>query len=188
MQHKFIINSLTTLDRENICERPRVSHKIREYIWEYIFDNILKPRRIMTDDTFCYHFTLSFKKFNSKLHIFFTDSPYNTEFNKFRPTPRFTIFKKTTKIAQISIISDSISSLIYPRQYANLVYDGLGSFLILLNKKITKEILDAFKLGLDYTYIDSFEFPASFEEQLYIGDNSAIDGVPIKEVYLSCGL
>lgn len=49
------------------------------------------------------------------------------------------------------------------------------SVLYLLSyTKSKKEELDNLKAGLDYEYINSFPFPAPFEEQKYLTDDGVI--------------
>lgn len=68
---------------------------------------------------------------------------------------------------------------------------------IVLYKKVKKEDLDKLKTGLDYEYINSFPYPAPFEEQRYMIDNQPtltttydngkerfIEQLNIKEEYL----
>jgi len=183
---KFNIDALVLLEKDKVCNRPRISFKVREYVWTYIYDNILKPKKVLIDEKYLYNLTLNLDKFNPEIHKFFTNSPYNSEENKYRPEPKFRIFEKTNKTAVIRVISVFSDKNISPTEYANLIYDGFGSFLINISKKITKEILDEHKPRMDYDYINSFKFPAPFEEQKYIGDNSEIGGVSTKEVYESC--
>lgn len=73
------------------------------------------------------------------------------------------------------------------------------SLLIILYKKVKKEELDNLKAGLDYEYINSFPFPAPFEEQKYLTDDGVISMthdsgkkritklLNVKEEYLNIG-
>jgi hypothetical protein len=47
-------------------------------------------------------------------------------------------------------------------------------YLINCYKKLTKEIFDEAKKKLNYNYINSFEFPAKFENQKYSDDECSI--------------
>ena len=181
--NNFEIDSLTLLEVDEVINRPRVSYKIREYVWSYIYINILEPRNLLKSQRYKFSLTVSVQKFDPKIHKYFTDSPYNDDQNKFRPETRFSVFEKTKKITSIGVLSTYCGPNIPPTDYANLLYDAFGSFLIKISKKLNKEIMDEYKFGLDHKHINSFEFPAPFDQQRYIGDNSAIDGVWIKDVY-----
>jgi hypothetical protein len=50
----------------------------------------------------------------------------------------------------------------------------MGAFLTSKYKKITKEIMDKNRKGMDYNLIESFKFPAPFENQKYLQDNPGI--------------
>jgi len=179
----FEINSLTLLEVDEVINRPRVSYEVREYVWSYIYINILEPRNLLKSQKYKFSLTVSVKKFDPKIHKYFTDSPYNDDQNKFRPETKFRVFEKTKKIASIGVLSTYGDLNISPTDYANLLYDAFGSFLVNVSKKLNKEIMDEFRSGLDHEFINSFEFPAPFDQQKYIGDNSAIDGVWINEIY-----
>ena len=142
---------------------PKISSKVREYIWQYIFVNLLVQKKVMTDEKYSYSVTLDLNKLNPEIHKFFTDSPFNTDANKFRPEPKFNQ-QDTLKFANIRVVSKEIGKDISPTDYANIVYDAFGSFLILISKKIDKSELDELKKGLDYSYINSFNYPATIEE------------------------
>jgi hypothetical protein len=153
----------TILSEEDIKDAPKINSKVREYVWKYIYDNILLPKKIMSDNKYNYRLTLDLNKFNPEKHKFFTDSPFNTEENKFRPEPKFNT-QGNLKFVSIGVVSKLINNDTAPKDYANIVYDAFGSFLILISKKVTKEELDKFKSGLDYNYINSFTYPATIED------------------------
>ena len=153
----------TMVKKAELEESPKLSSKVREYLWQYIFDNLLVQKKIMVDDKYNYSMTLDLNKFNPEIHKFFTDSPFNTDINKFRPEPKFNQ-QGNLKFANIRVVSKAMDKDISPTDYANIVYDAFGSFLILISKKIDKSELDELKKGLDYEYIKSFNYPATIEE------------------------
>ena len=153
----------TMVEKAELENSPKISSKVREYIWQYIFDNLLVQKKVMTDEKYSYSVTLDLNKFNPEIHKFFTDSPFNTDINKFRPEPKFNQ-QGNLKFANIRVVSKEMDKDISPVDYANIVYDAFGSFLILISKKIDKSELDELKKGLDYEYINSFNYPATIEE------------------------
>ncbi|MDR2771674.1 MAG: hypothetical protein LBB57_06520 [Clostridiales Family XIII bacterium] len=70
--------------------------------------------------------------------------------------------------------STELTEEITPKEYANIVYDMMGAFLTSKYKKITGGKMDENRKGIDYDLIESFEFPASFENQKYFFDNPGI--------------
>ncbi|TDK22334.1 hypothetical protein E2F46_14195 [Luteimonas aestuarii] len=151
------------ISKDDIGDAPKINSKVREYVWSYIYDNLLQQKEVMTDDKYDYDLTLSLIKFNAEKHKFFTDSSFNTEINKFRPEPKFNI-QGNLKFAVLRVVSKMINNDTSPVDYANVVYDAFGSFLVLISKKITKEELDRIKEGLDYDYINGFAYPATIED------------------------
>ena len=83
--------------------------------------------------------------------------------------------------------STELTEKITPKEYANIVYDMMGAFLTSKYKKITKETMDKNRKGMDYNLIESFKFPAPFENQKYFLDNPSIKKMSVsngKEVNL----
>ena len=160
------------VDIENILHRPRVSYKISEYVWLYIYKNYLKGLNILTDNKYSYRLNLSFSKYNPDIHKFFFDSQFNTEQNKFWPEKRFNTINKIIKQADIDVVSIYLDENIQPKDYADIVYDMFGAFLVEIYKKVKKVDMDNMKEGMDYKYIESFSFPAPFDEQRYFLDNN----------------
>jgi len=55
-------------------------------------------------------------------------------------------------------------------EYANIVHDMVGVLLKRWYKGVTKDAMEANKNGMDYDYIESFDFPAKYENQKYADD------------------
>lgn len=157
-------------DYQALIHRPRVSHKISEYIWKYIYEMYLFKLNLMSEDKFNYRICLTFAKYNPNIHKFMFKSPYNQEKCFFHPSPNFRRVKITKSIV-IGLVGECVDENITPDLYANLVYDMFCAQLLVLYKKVKKEDLDKLKAGLDYEYINSFPYPAPFEEQRYLTDN-----------------
>jgi hypothetical protein len=163
--------------------RPRVDYRISEYVCEYICKTVLKPNSplitggfILFLDFMPYDKDNPYMPIESNMHnaepikvynLYNTeDSVYNTEDTKFDPT-------KTSwgKTFSVRCYSTKFNETITPKEYANTVYDMFGAFLVNKYKRITKEVMDKNKMGMDYNYIESFEFPAKYENQKYCSDD-----------------
>ena len=46
------------VEKRDLENAPKVSAKVREYVWMYIYERLLIPRKIMVDTTYDYRFTL----------------------------------------------------------------------------------------------------------------------------------
>ena len=53
-----------------LIHRPRVSYKISEYVWKYIYENYLFKLKLMSEDKFNYHILLTFAKYHPDIHKF----------------------------------------------------------------------------------------------------------------------
>jgi hypothetical protein len=171
---RFWISERTEPDSKLLYKRPRIDFKISEYVFDHINKNILKPKNIM--QTGDYEITLFFLIFNIwgysgyKKHIqniFDTENTiYDLEYG-----PNYSKSGADNyRDIKIKIYSNEFHENITPKKYANIVYDGIGMFLTNKYKKINKEIMDKNKNGMDYNYIESFNYPAAYEDQKYIGD------------------
>lgn len=170
-----------------LMHRPRVSFQISEYIWNHIYTNCLKSHQVIKDE-FVYHITLWFMLYDENMNYEAFISPYNRECTYFRPLPNFRTINNVHKQTCIGICSKYINENISPSLYADLVYDMFCSQLTLLYQNVEDIELKRIKSALDFDYINSFSYPAPFEEQKYIRDDGFIirdDGreINVKEEY-----
>ena len=156
-----------------LIHRPRVSFQISEYIWNHIYANCLKSYQIIMDE-FMYHINLWFILYDEKRNYETFNSPYNRKCTYFRPLSNFRTINKTHKQICIGICSEYINENISSSLYADLVYDMFCAQLTLLYQNIKDVELKRIKSTLDFDYINSFSYPAPFEEQKYIRDNGFI--------------
>jgi hypothetical protein len=154
---------------ELLYKRPRIDYRISEYIFEYINKNILEPKKIMQkgNNLVCFSFSIWYKDKQK----YSEDSLYNTE----ETTYSYKIFTMTEdrikyKQVQLFCYSTKLNENIKPKEYANMVYDMVGAFLIDKFKKVTKEIMDKNKTGIDYKIIEKFKYPALAKDQKYLCD------------------
>ena len=166
---------------ELLCKRPRVDYRISEYVMEYISKTILKPNSPLNTGNYMFslHFYPYDKDADTVPYNIYTDMPsdtlskyylnvnehYNTEDTRFE-----TNNSSWGGIYNCSCYSAKLDENITPKEYAGIVYDMIGAFLGTKYKRITKEVMDSYKSGLDYGYIESFKFPATFENQRYASD------------------
>lgn len=154
---------------EILFKRPRIDYRVSEYVWNFIEINLLIPKKLLQKNSLT--MTLYFAPINIK-HKFFYGSVYNTETQKFEPTIR------GNKLKSIRIFCDynGFTETMTPTEYANIIFDMYCSMLVDNFKKITKEECDELKTKMDFNIINSFEFPASFDNQKYSGDEGGYGG------------
>ena len=165
-------------DHENnaklLCKRPRMDHRISEYLFSFINEKILVQKKIM--QTGSCNFTLFMKLFDPKKHIRFFENPFDTENTKYAPYFNQSITSKNIKIFCSSTL---FTEKMTPREYVDIIYNMFGLYFILRYKKLSKILFDELKHNIDYDYLNSYAFPAVFEDQKYEFDNSVIGINPI---------
>jgi hypothetical protein len=160
-------------DLKLLFKRPRIDYKVSEYVFDYINKNVLKPNRIMQTGNYWINF--SFNIYNKKEHKFHEYNIYDTE-NTIYDLHLSTSTEDDIKYKVIHLFcwSTEINENIKPKEYANIVYDMAGTFLVKQYKKTTKEIMENNKNGMDYEYIEKIKYPATFDNQKYISDDKPI--------------
>jgi hypothetical protein len=162
----FVIHRI--VGQNELLERPRVSHKISEYVFDFIDKNILSTNNIMQSNKFIYVLTLSFSFGIPTNHKIIYRSPYSTDKRLYVPMRGFRVFEKVTKNAHLTVVADDINQNIKPNDYAILVYRMFADYLLLNYKKLKKETFDNFEKQLDFSHIESFPFPAAYDDQKYM--------------------
>lgn len=180
-----------------LLNRPRVSIEIDRYIWNIIEQNIVLPKKIMQSKRHDYCLVVSLSKYNPEKDKYFKSSPYNgslsetallsaKECNGYYSRKDFIDGEKRQrwfvpenfwtnsgdKITLISAYADNVTEKITPLEYADLLFDAFGAFLLYNFKKIKKNDLDILKTKIDNNIVCGFPFPAPFSEQQYQGDDS----------------
>ena len=179
----FIIKRSWGVNYSSLLARPRTSHKISEYVFDFINEKILKPNKVLQTDKFIYIFTLSFSPEipkNRKFPFPYT-SPFATKTRLFFGQKGFRTFEKVEKWATLSVIADDIDETITPFEYAEVIFKMFADFLLSNYKKFDKGVFDKLILELEKNYIESFAFPASFDEQLYSLDDINLPVIPLSE-------
>ena len=74
----------------------------------------------------------------------------------------------------MNVDAANVSESITPREYADLLFDGIGAALVSNFKRLKREEFDGLKPKIDWSVVERFPFPAPFEDQQYIGDEGKI--------------
>jgi len=183
----FIIKRSFSPEYASLIKRPRVSHKVSEYVFDLINENLLKPKRILQSDKYIYEFTFLFSFSIPKRQFPYT-SPFATDTRLYFSQRGFRTFEKVHKWVTVVVIADDIDQTIEPFEYANVVFKMFADFLLKQYKKFDKETFDELITRLDRNYIESFTFPSSFEEQQYSLDDIEYPVVPLEEGHKWVGL
>ena len=86
------------------------------------------------------------------------------------------------------VIADDIDQTIQPFEYATVVFRMFGDFLLTNYKKFDKSTLEVLLLQMDRQHIESFAFPAKFEDQQYTLDDIEYPVIPLEYGYEWAGL
>jgi hypothetical protein len=167
----FEISRITDMDLNRLLQRPRVSLKISEYVLSYIDEKILKSKKILQSDKHIYWFTLSFSFSIPRPNRILYKSPFATEKRLFVPHKGFRTMGNK-KWAFLSVIADDINQDVLPYEYALVVFDMFADYLIYNYKKLNKSGFDLIRSSMNRACIQSFAYPAPFEEQQYALDES----------------
>ncbi|MFN8251916.1 MAG: hypothetical protein U0V75_08525 [Ferruginibacter sp.] len=165
----FEVSRITNNDLDSLFKRPRVSHKISEYVLSYLDEKILKPNRILQSEKQIYWFTLSFSFSIPKPNRILYKSPFSTHTRIFIPHKGFRTFEGK-KWAFLNVTADDIDQDIKPYDYALVVFDMFADYLIYNYKKLNKPALDLIRNEMNKLFIESILYPAPFEEQQYAMD------------------
>lgn len=181
-----------------LLNRPRVSFEIDQYVWNIIEQGIVIPNGIMQSEKHDYVLVVSLSKYNSDTDLSFMPSPYNgilrdatllsvnktsdllykradfvdgqTRKRWFSPSKFWT--NQGNKTALVRACADIVTEHIAPLEYADLLFDAFGAFLLYNFKRVKKSELDELKIKIDKNVICGFTFPAPFSQQHYQGDNA----------------
>lgn len=191
------INVDTDTNKITLFGRPRVSIRVDEYIWSLIEEHIVKPHKLMRSEKHRYLLKISFHRFDPVRHRYYPLSPYNGPLregvkpdsaNGWYPREDFADAEERAtwfspdkiwtncgnKVLDVNIDAANVSESITPREYADLLFDGIGAALVFNFKRLKREEFDGLKPKIDWSVVERFSFPAPFEDQQYIGDEGKI--------------
>lgn len=148
--------------------RPPLSYQVREYLIRFITDNILASKNIVLNG-----------KWNVVLAMIFLSNGgrYTTREIFFPKAQPKTIKEDNIKLYEIIIPLDEI--LESPNPYLRsieLMYEASKIFLTTTYKSITNEFVEDLWQKIDFEYLYSLPYPASLNEQKYVGDIINSDG------------
>ena len=158
MEKKFQIvqSSTNTIDL-----RPPISWMVRNYLEDFIIENVLNEKQIIVSSQWTIH-----------LHCFFCKlSPrFNYEYIHFNNKPR-TVKENMVKIYEIMIPEKLIdeSENKYERTI-ELMYEAVSIFLTTVYKKVTKELMNELWKQVDMKYLLALPYPAELKDQKYLTD------------------
>ena len=152
--------------------RPRVSIRVDEYIWSLIEEHIVKPHKLMRSEKHRYLLKISFHRFDPVRHRYYPLSPYNGPLlegvkpdsaNGWYPRENFADTEDRTtwfspdkiwtncgnKVLDVNVDAANVSESITPREYADLLFDGIGAALVFNFKRLKCEEFDGLKPKID---------------------------------------
>ncbi|MCL2527588.1 MAG: hypothetical protein FWE42_04135 [Defluviitaleaceae bacterium] len=166
-----------------ILKRPRVDYRISEYVVDCIYKTIPQLDKILAKNY--YNITLSFhtggfikERDDEKNYALYGMSTIErleafghfTDWDYYTDDTEYWIYGKRSTLLDISCYSSRLNNTISPREYADITHNMVSVLLKHWYKRVTKEIMDENKNGMDYDYIESFGYPAAFENQKYAND------------------
>ena len=137
--------------KKNLGDTPKISYKLIEYVWNYIEEKFLVPKKIWVNDKYTYRFALWLRKKKPEQLYFYETFKFRAAVNSMKQTSLY-------------VTSTLIDGQTPPNVCASMIYDVFALLILLYTKKLTPEDFIKEKEGLDETIINSFPFPASIEE------------------------
>jgi hypothetical protein len=131
----FIIKRSFGLNYKSLLTRPRVSHKVSEYVFDFINENLLKPHKVLQSDKYIFEFTFSFS-FSIPKRKFPYTSIFATDSRLFFSQKGFRTVDKIEKWATLMVIADDIDETITPYEYSTVAFKMFADFLLTNYKKV----------------------------------------------------
>ena len=146
-----------------------------EYIWSFIEENIVKPHKLMRSEKHGYLLDICLTIDPAK-HRYFPLSSYNGLLRKgsrwtapteaicedFAGQDRTTWFSPNKiwtncgdKVLNVDIKAANVSENITPREYADLLFDGIGAALVFNFKRLKREEFDGLKPKIDWSIVEA---------------------------------
>lgn len=155
-QFQIVQSSTNTIDF-----RPPISWKVRDYLEDFIIENVLNEKQIVVSSQWTIH-----------LHFFFCKpSPrFNHDDIHFYAKPR-TVKENMVKIYEIMIPEKLITeSKNKYEKTIELMYEAISIFLTTTYKKVSKEFMNELWHKVDMKYLLTLPYPAKVKEQKYLTD------------------
>ena len=144
-----------------LSERPQISYKIREYLSEFVINNILEKRGIIVGGKW---------KIVLALHFMPEGKYYTTEelsLAKGYQTVKQDGVKIYTILVPLKAIGKSDKPLL---KTVELMYEAITKYFITNFKSISAEFMEHLKTEIDFPYLLSLPYPAPFKDQRYVAD------------------
>jgi hypothetical protein len=158
MEKKFqIIQSSTN----TLALRPPISWKVRDYLEDFVIENVSKEKQIIVASQWSIHLHCFFCKFSPR---------FNYEGISFYDKPRI-VKQNMIKTYEIMIpeklIDDSENKY---EKTIELMYEAISIFLTATFKKVSPEFMKDLWSSIDMNYLLSLPYPAELKEQKYLTD------------------
>lgn len=153
---QIVQSSTNTIDL-----RPPISWKVRDYLEDFIIENVLMEKQIVVSSQWTIH-----------LHCFFCKpSPrFNYDYVHFYAKPQ-TVKENMVKIYEIMIPEKLINeSKNKYEKTIELMYDAISIFLTATYKKVSKEFMNELWQQVDMKYLLALPYPAKVKDQKYLTD------------------
>jgi hypothetical protein len=163
MNQKFVID--INIEKKECDIVPIVSYEVVKYIWGYIEEKFLIPKKIWINDKFTYHFSIIIEKMEEE-DVFFQENWFNTEKTKYL-TPKFSTSKEI-RYTTLFITSGELSKDMDIRIFSCMLYNVLSSIVLTYTQKLSIDDFVREREYLDFNFISTFPYPASIESSKYI--------------------
>ena len=78
----------------------------------------------------------------------------------------------------MNVDAANVSESITPREYADLLFDGIGAALIFNFKRLKREEFDGLKLKIDWSMVERFPFPHPLRSSSTLGTRAKFMCIP----------
>jgi len=158
MEKRFQIvqSSTNTIDL-----RPPLSWRVRDYLEDFIIENVLTQKQIIVSSQWTIH-----------LHCFFCKvSPrFNHEYIHLYNKPR-SVKEDMVKTYEIIIPEKLITDCENKYEKTiDLMFEAVSIFLTTVYKKVSKEFMIALRKKVDMKYLLALPYPAELKDQKYLTD------------------
>jgi hypothetical protein len=146
-------------------DRPPISSKVKEYLIEFITENVLREKRIILDSNWNVVLAMFFlgegERFTTT-NIFLANGGPRTI-----KSDRIKMHEAVLPIKRIKLSQNPYLTTI------EMMYETLKMFLTKTYKKVKPELMDELWKKVDLEYLLSLPYPAPFSEQKYAADHLA---------------
>jgi hypothetical protein len=151
----------------SMTERPPISYKVREYLEDFIVENLLKKKKIIIGTKWRVDLSISFIQESAR---------YKSDYI-FTPKGAKTVSSEGVKIFEVLVPLKLIKEAENPHLKAiELTYESVASFFTREYKKITLSLMTELWNSVDKGYLLSLPYPAPLIDQKYVSDLVTAEG------------